>query len=174
MGGSFSWELVSKFTSLLAPIVAWLIFSQWNKQKGREVIANECKDGFKDILEIAKILSDINYGLKLRPSKKIEEKISSDIEQFEIINRRIIRNLLFVDSTIIEQNLYPSTLKYRDSYQEMRIMLEIKMKMYGFQGECKTQEFYEKFITSTKDITDIYKKYALYQKTPKFRKKKEV
>ncbi|WP_373657824.1 hypothetical protein [Acinetobacter baumannii] len=45
MGVSFSWELLSKFTSLLAPIVAWLIFSQWNKQKGREVIANECKDG---------------------------------------------------------------------------------------------------------------------------------
>ncbi|MFL4371342.1 hypothetical protein [Acinetobacter baumannii] len=170
----FYWELVSKFIPLVAPIVAWVIFSQWNKQKGREVIAHECKEGFKDILEIAKILSDINIGLKSPPSKKIEEKINIDIEQFESINRRVIRNLLFVDSTIIEKALYSNILKYNESYNDMKLMLEIKMKTYGFEGECRTQEFFEKFIKSLEGITDIYQKYALYQKIPKFKNEKKV
>ncbi|MDC4783602.1 hypothetical protein OHV82_18225, partial [Acinetobacter baumannii] len=65
-------------------------------------------------------------------------------------------------------------LKYNESYNDMKLMLEIKMKTYGFEGECRTQEFFEKFIKSLEGITDIYQKYALYQKIPKFKNEKKV
>ena len=56
---SIDWQLVSKFTPLLTPIVALFIFRQWNKQKGTEVIANEAKLLTYDLLDIKKIVIEI-------------------------------------------------------------------------------------------------------------------
>lgn len=177
---SFNWELASKFVPLVTPIVsigiAWFVYYQWHGQKGKEVIANECKDGIKIILESCKLLNDIRNDLSLKPEVSLREKLNQDIATFNHLHRTIIRNLLFINSLIEENSLYNLIVEYNKNHQDMELMLQAKMKFYGINGETysRLQEFYETYIKNTSRLTETLTKYALYQKTPKLKINQEV
>jgi len=159
---------------LLTPIVSvgitWFVYHKWHSQKGKEVIANECKDGIKTILESCKLLSDIKWDLSLKAEVHLREKLVQDIASFNNLHRTIIKNLLFLNSLVEEDNLYKLIVKYDKNHAVIKLILQTKMEFYGFKGESKLQEYYETYINNTSRITEIMTEYALYRKTPRIKK----
>lgn len=162
-------SLLGWSAAMFATIALLYTFNSWRNQKGSEVIAIECKDVFKDIIESSRNLININGYLSLNPSKDMKIKIENEIILFETAHSNIYRISLFLDAIIIEENLGNRIEDYYKKYLKIKTLLSFEMKMYGTNGISNRKELIDEYLLSTKKLTDILKPYVLYQISPRFK-----
>ena len=161
--------LLSWSATMFATIALLYTFYTWREQKGSEVIADECNEAFKSIIEAAKNITTIARYLKLKPSREDRKKFELELNEFEVNHHKIIRSSLFIDATIVEDGLTDKIYEYDLRYKEINALLLTGLKFYGRDFESKIDEYLLNYLQSTKSLTEIYKPYALYKKTLKLK-----
>lgn len=160
-------EGIGAIATLIAALVAWRISENWRNQKSSEVLANESKDVVKNILESSKILKEINFNLTLRPTKDLELELREEVVKFYSFNTKMIRDLLLINSSIQEEDLYGLILKYDECFKTLKMIIDGHMKCYGMpveSQESKREEWFQSYIQTTSKISKILIQYALYVK----------
>jgi hypothetical protein len=164
---SIDWQLVSKFTPLLTPIVALFIFRQWNKQKGTEVIANEAKLLTYDLLDIKKIVIEIEnsnvkdihklYNEYKSLCAQIENKINFlDIDLITNKNRYKLNNYIESKDKLLNKIKYYKNKKTENTLAEFLIFIALT--------NSQEDNFIKKFKQSIDEIISISKILSLYKK----------
>lgn len=92
-------EQLNIIATFFSGLVALVIFTQWNKQKGSEVVANEAKAVITDLFELNKIFSELIY-VNIEDSDELISKIKS----FKSISYSIGSKLTFISKTIHDKD----------------------------------------------------------------------
>ncbi|MDM1248089.1 hypothetical protein HX005_11870 [Acinetobacter sp. R933-2] len=153
---SFNWELASKFIPLIAPAIALYIFNQWNKQKGKEVVANECKSYWErlDGLEIIYKNLEFNADFKSNNYKEFER----ELKKWKTINLpkiSLIKKLTNNDIKVVE-----STDKLITLFNSIKI--QSNLQRFSTNESRHERVFYDHILSAISEIKDSLFKYIKY------------
>jgi len=116
---SFNWELFSKFIPLITgfiPVgITWFLYYQWHNQKGKEVIASECKDLWQKLDDLEKFyntldgLQELPKGLEYKDHIKDKDEIRKEFsfnvtewKSFHSSKLQLIKDLTENNEKIVE------------------------------------------------------------------------
>lgn len=160
---SLDWELASKFVPLITAItsifIAVFVFWAWHYQKGKEVIASECKAYWTSLTELEIIYNNLEQNADFRSNNF--QQFSKDIESWKAINLpkiSLIKKLTNEDSKFID-----STNKLIARYNSDKFL----NGLHRFQGDSSAYELVNR--TQVLNISNEIKESLLPYIKYKFR-----
>lgn len=99
-------SILGAIATFVGTFVAVYIFSQWKKQKGSEVVANEAKYAINELFELNKILLEL-VNFHFDNSSELREKLINFISTSynTLAKLTFIQNTIFDDRERIEESI---------------------------------------------------------------------
>lgn len=164
---SVDWGAVAGFTSAFATFVSiaamlW-IFSQWNRQKGSEVVANEAKHCIIQLSGLAEIQVEMLRSLEIHNDHRVDEKI---FLEFKEIYRQITKSTRFLKSVLDDKALENDL---------SNLLSEIKKTINSINLYSDGRRSYDEInvieVENVELLIDSLFKYSLYETSFKSSKK---
>lgn len=137
-------EQLNIIATFFSGLVALVIFTQWNKQKGSEVVANEAKSVIIDLFELYKIFLElIHFNIDS------SEELISKIKSFKSVSYSVGAKLTFISKTIhdkdqkIEKNIKKLT--------ELNIKIDKLLEPYLNEIDDERLQKFERYMYSLVD-----------------------
>lgn len=154
--------------ALITSFTALYIYTKWYRQKGSEVIAGECKEILKNILDVRVISYKVmTYDLNT-------QEIKDELDKIKELSEGYKKSLLFVSNSIEDEQITQEAhnffkIEYEFYENVVKYFKQTNGQYYLINEKTELVKCYERFNSQSEIILNIVSPLATYRKSVRFK-----